>query len=236
MSSGLVKSFIRITRSVIESYMEGFETAFPAVIKKVNDDGTVDITPSIRNVLKNMQIEPDGKDNKPLPVLGVPVLWPGTSAAVVKFELEEGDPMLCVSSSRDLRAWVEGGEDKGPYDPKSFSGNDLNDLIAIPMSRGGKKKVTVEISHDGKVSIEADSVTVAAGNVKIDGELEVTGDASFGKKVNASGSITSEDKMKALDFSTDLVSLNTHLHYATAPYAPVTSPYDPSNPPDPPTP
>lgn len=180
MSSGLVKSFIRITRSVIESYMEGFETAFPAVIKKVNDDGTVDVTPSIRNVLKNMQIEPDGKDKKPLPVLGVPVLWPGTSSAIVKFELKEGDPVLCVSSSRDLRAWVEGGEDKGPYDPKSFSGNDLNDLIAIPMSRGGKKKVVVEISHDGKVSVEADTeLLIKTPNVKIDGELEVTGDARF---------------------------------------------------------
>ncbi len=236
MSDGITKNFIRLIRSVIDSYMEGFETAFPATVKKVNSDGTVDVTPSIRNVLKNMQIEPDGKDDKPLPVLGVPVLWPGTSAAVVKFELEEGDPILCVSSSRDLRAWVEGGEDKGPYDPKSFSGNDLNDLVAIPMSRGGKKKVTVEILHDGKVSIEADSVSVKAEKMKVDGELEVTGDASFGSKISASGNITSEGKMNALDFSTSLVSLNTHLHYATTPYAPVTAPYDPANPPDPPTP
>lgn len=236
MANGLEKSFIRLTRSVIDSYMEGFETAFPAVVKALNDDGTVDVTPSIRNVLKNMQIEPDGDDEKPLPVLGLPVLYPGTSAAIVKFEMKEGDPVICVSSSRDLRAWVEGGEDKGPFDPKSFSGNDLNDLFAIPMSRGGKKKVVVEISHDGKVSITADSVSVMAGKVKVDGELEVTGDASFGKKINASGSITSEEKMNAQDFSTPTVSLNTHLHYATTPYAPVTAPYDPANPPTPPTP
>ena len=236
MANGLEKSFIRLTRSVIDSYMEGFETAFPAVVRKVNSDGTVDVTPSIRNVLKNMQIEPDGEDGKPLPVQGVPVLWPGTSAAIVRFGLEEGDPVICVSSSRDLRAWVEGGEDKGPFDPLSFSGNDLNDLLAIPMSRGGEKKVTVEISHDGKVSIEADSVSVKAEKIKVDGKLEVTGDASFGNKISASGNITSEGKMNALDFSTSLVSLNTHLHYATAPYSPVTAPYDPANPPSPPTP
>ena len=42
MSSGLEKSFVRLTRAVIDSYMEGFETAFPGVVKKVNDDGTVD--------------------------------------------------------------------------------------------------------------------------------------------------------------------------------------------------
>lgn len=224
MASGLEKSFVRLTRSVIDSYMEGFETAFPAVVKSVNDDGTVDVTPSIRNVLKNMQVEPDGEDGKPLPVQGVPVLWPGTSAAIVKFELKAGDPVICVSSSRDLRAWVEGGEENGPYDPKSFSGNDLNDLFAIPMSRGGGKKVVVEISHDGKVSVEADSVSVKAEKMKVDGELEVTGGATFGDKVNA------------LDFSTSLVSLNTHLHYATAPYSAVLAPFDPANPPTPPTP
>ena len=174
MSNGIEKSFVRLTRSVIDSYMEGFETAFPAVVKKVNSDGTVDVTPSIRNVLKNMQIEPDGDDGKPLPIEGVPVLWPGTSDAVVKFALEEGDPVLCVASSRDLRSWIEGGEDKGPYDPLSFSGNDLNDLLAIPMSRGGSRAVSVTLGRDyvsiaGKGSIEMKN----NGTVLVNGHLEV---------------------------------------------------------------
>ena len=175
MASGIEKSFLRLVRSVIDSYMEGFETAFPAVVKKVNGDGTVDVTPSIRNTLKNMQIEPDGEDKKPLPVLGVPVLYPGTSKAIVTFELSEGDPVLCVSSSRDLRAWVEGGEDKGPYDPKSFSGNDLNDLVAIPFSRGGDKAVTVNVGRDS-LSIEGKGKIEMAGDgtVTINGHLEVT--------------------------------------------------------------
>lgn len=174
MASGIEKSFLRLVRSVIDSYMEGFETAFPAVVKKVNGDGTVDVTPSIRNTLKNMQIEPDGEDKKPLPVLGVPVLYPGTSKAIVKFELSDGDPVLCVSSSRDLRAWVEGGEGNGPYDPKSFSGNDLNDLVAIPFSRGGDKAVTVNVGRDS-LSIEGKGKIEMAGDgtVTINGHLEV---------------------------------------------------------------
>lgn len=174
MSNGLEKSFVRLTRSVIDSYMEGFETAFPAVVKKVNDDGTVDVTPSIRNVLKNMQIEPDGSDGNPLPIEGVPVLWPGTSAAVVKFALEEGDPVLCVASSRDLRAWVKGGEDKGPFDPLSFSGNDLNDLLAIPMSRGGSRAVSVTIGRDSVSVTGNGSIEMASdGTVTINGHLKV---------------------------------------------------------------
>ena len=175
MASGIEKSFLRLVRSVIDSYMEGFETAFPAVVKKLNEDGTVDVTPSIRNTLKNMQIEPDGEDKKPLPVLGVTVLYPGTSKAIVKFELSEGDPVLCVSSSRDLRAWVEGGEGNGPYDPKSFSGNDLNDLVAIPFSRGGDKAVTVNVGRDS-LSIEGKGKIEMAGDgtVTINGHLEIS--------------------------------------------------------------
>jgi len=175
MANGLDRIIVRLVRTLIDSYMEGFETAFPAVVKKVNDDGTVDVTPSIRNVLKNMQIEPDGKDGKPLPVEGVPLMWPGTSAAVVKFELEEGDPLLCVSSSRDLRAWVDGGEENGPYSPVSFSGNDLNDMVAIPMTvaKSGRA-VTVNIGRDsvkveGKGTIEMKN----DGTVLVNGHLEV---------------------------------------------------------------
>ena len=210
-----MSEFVKLINSVFDSRMEGFETAFPAVVKKVNDDGTVDVNPSIRNTLKNMQIEPDGKDGKPLAVEGVPVLNIGTSAAIVKFGLAEGDPVLCVSSSRDLRAWIEGGENKGPYDPLSFSGNDLNDLMAIPMSRGGNKKVTVTISHDGKVSVEAESdVTITSPNVKIDGELEVTGNVDVG------GDVSSEGQMNATDFATQAFSLVNHSHATAATGAP----------------
>ena len=215
MANGLDRIIVSLVRTLVDSYMEGFETAFPAVVKKVNDDGTVDVTPSIRNVLKNMQIEPDGKDGKPLPVEGVPVLNIGTSAAIVKFGLAEGDPVLCVSSSRDLRAWIEGGENKGPYDPLSFSGNDLNDLMAIPMSRGGNKKVTVTISHEGKVSVEAESdVTITSPNVKIDGKLEVTGNVDVG------GDVSSEGQMNATDFATQAFSLVNHSHATAATGAP----------------
>ena len=103
------------------------------------------------------------------------MLYPGTSKAIVKFELSEGDPVLCVSSSRDLRAWVEGGEENGPYDPKSFSGNDLNDLMAIPFSRGGDKAVTVNVGRDS-LSIEGKGKIEMAGDgtVTINGHLEVT--------------------------------------------------------------
>lgn len=208
MSDGITKNLIRLIRSVIDSYMEGFETAFPATVKKVNSDGTVDVTPSIRNVLKNMQIEPDGKDGKPLPVEGVPVMNIGTSAAIVKFELAEGDPVLCVASSRDLRSWVGGGENKGPFDPLSFSGNDMNDLVAIPMSRGGSKKVSLTISHDGSLNVEANTdVSIKSPNVKIEGALEVTGNLEVGGDVSSDGTVTG-----SMDVVGGGISVLTHIH------------------------
>lgn len=169
-----MNSIVKLINSVIDSYMEGFETAFPAIVESVNDDGTIDVMPSIRNVLKNMQIEPDGEDGKPLPIQGIPVLWPGTTNAIVKFELKKGDPVLCIASSRDLQEWVEKGENKGPYSPKSFSGNDLNDIMALPMSRGGSKSISITIGRDSVKVAGSGSIEMKSdGSVLINDHLEV---------------------------------------------------------------
>lgn len=204
-----MSGFAGLFDNFFDSRMEGFETAFPAVVERVNGDGSVDVTPSVRNVLKNMQVEPDGDDGKPLHVEGVPVLWPGSSSAVVRFELSEGDPVLCVASSRDLREWVAGGEDNGPYSPKSFAGNDLNDLVAIPVTRGkGSRRTTVTVGKDGTVRVECDSVVIDAERVDVSGELTV------GKNVRAAGEVTAMAK-------TLPVNLSTHTHMtAVGPSAP----------------
>lgn len=192
-----MSGFAWLFDSFFDSRMEGFESAFPGVVRRVNADGTVDVTPSVRNVLKNMQVEPDGKDGRPLPVEGVPVLWPGTATAVARFELAEGDPLLLVASSRDLREWVSGGEESGPFTPKSFSGNDL---VAIPLTMSRKRrKTTITVKRDGTVKIECESVEIDAGNVKISGELEV------GKGVKAGGEVTANAETLA-------VKLSTHTH------------------------
>lgn len=213
-----MSGFAGLFDSFFDSKMEGFETAFPGVVRRVNADGTVDVTPSIRNVLKNMQVEPDGKDGRPLPVEGVPVLWPGTSSAVAKFELAEGDPLLLVASSRDLREWASGGEGNGPYTPKSFSGNDLNDLVAIPVTAGrGSRKTTVSIARNGTVKIKCESVELDAGTVKISGELEVGKGVRAGGSVEADGEVTANAKILP-------VNLSTHTHVCAAPGNPSSPP------------
>lgn len=196
---------VELANETFDSRMEDFETAIPGVVERVNDDGTVDARPSIRNVLKNMQLEPaDPKTGRLRPAKGVPVLWPGTATAVAKFELAEGDPVLLVASSRDLRTWKEGGWDSGkPYSPPSFAGNDMNSLLAVPLrlERHGKSspKTVVTVKRDGSVRVECGKIEIDAESVKISGELEV------GKGVKAGGEVTA-------NADTLPVNLSTHTH------------------------
>lgn len=195
---------VKIASGVFDSEMETFETAMPGNVAKVNEGGTVDVRPSIRNCLSNMQLEPTQKDGQLRTINNVPVLFPGTASAIVKFELQEGDPVLLVASSRDLSEWKDGDWVHGlPCTPRSFAGNDLNSLLAIPVrmeSHGDKKpKITVIVKNDGSVRVECGKIEIDAGNVKISGELEV------GKGVKAGGEVTANADTLA-------VNLSTHTH------------------------
>ena len=200
---------VKIASGVLDSEMETFESAMPGNVAKVNEGGTVDVRPSIRNCLSNMQLEPTQKDGQLRTINNVPVLFPGTASAIVKFELQEGDPVLLVASSRDLSEWKAGDWVHGlPCTPRSFAGNDLNSLLAIPVrmeSHGDKKpKITVTVKKDGKVEIEtASDIAIKAGTLDIEGDLKLTG------KIEATGEITAMA-------GTTPVNLSTHIHASSA--------------------
>lgn len=196
-------SITGLFNQLFDNKMESFETAFPAKIKTVNEDGTVDVVPSIKNVLKNMQMEPTDSEGNLNAVYGVPVLFPGTASAIIEFELKAGDPVLCIASSRDLRTWIEGAWDSDkPFEPLSFSGNDLNDLIAIPMRR--KKHSTnstrIFIDSNGAVLIDTTKkVILDSKYVGVKGDLVVEGN------VKAGGDIVAMSDQKD-------ISLSNHVH------------------------
>lgn len=170
----------------IDNYMQGFETAFPATVSSVNSDGTIDALPSVRNCMANGMPEYAGGDVRPIE--GVPVLQFGTNAAVVRFGLAEGDPVLLVASSRELSGWKADGWEAEPQMPVSFGGNDLNSLVAIPLRRETQPtepKITIEVGQDGTVSVETSgsvtmtsSETTIRNGVRIEGDLSVTGEVT----------------------------------------------------------
>lgn len=218
----------KILDKFFDNKMETFETAMPGTVASFNDDGTVSVRPSIRNCLRNMQIEPDGSDGLPLPIPGIPVLWPGTSSTLIKYELVEGDPVLLISSSRDTRKWLENGWAAGPQDPVSFSGNDLNDLMALPVRLLGhqsltdkrviKPKSTITIKTDGTIQVESKAdVSVKANTVKVDAsEAEFTGSLKVGGSIDADGDVTAMAKLKP-------ITLATHQHAYVGPEGPATT-------------
>ena len=91
----MANSIAKLLDSFFDNKMEDFETAFPAAIESVNDDGTVNVRPSVRNCLRNMQMEPNMKDGKLMVIKNVPVLWAGTKTVHIEYELDKGDTVLC---------------------------------------------------------------------------------------------------------------------------------------------
>lgn len=200
-------------RVEIDNYMQGFETAFPATVSAVNSDGTVDALPSVRNCMANGMPEYAGGDVQPIE--GVPVLQFGTNAALLRFELSEGDPVLLVASSRELSGWKEDGWGTEPQMPRSFGGNDLNSLVAVPLRREAQPsepKVTIDVGQDGEISIETSgAVTMTSSKATINNDVEVVGSLTVTDNVSAGGNVSADGEVTAKAGSTN-VSLSTHIH------------------------
>lgn len=233
----MANSIAKILDRFFDNKMEDFETAFPAVIDAVNDDGTVNVRPSVRNCLRNMQMEPL-KDGKLMAIRNVPVLWIGTKTVHVEYELDAGDTVLCISSSRDIRNWKKEtwGEDAAL--PMSFSGNDLLNLLAIPMRRINEDaSTTISVDREGNVKINAKKVELSAENVEItgalsvDGDIETTGEISSDGNISSKGDVEATGNVKGADFSTPTLSFLGHTHATAATGSPTPpTPYAPPSP------
>ena len=213
----MANSIAKLLDSFFDNKMEDFETAFPAAIESVNDDGTVNVRPSVRNRLRNMQMEPNMKDRKHIVIKNGPVLWAGTKTVHIEYELDQGDTVLCISSSRDIRNWKKEKWDEAAYDPVSFSGNDLLNLLAIPFRRVQESATTViSIDRKGNVTVKASELTLDAENVKITSKLAVDGDISSAGNIASDGEIEATGNVKGADFATPTLSFNGHAHPTAA--------------------
>ena len=204
---------------IISRRLNGIETAVPAKVTDVASDGTISVVALIRKVTVDGIVDTDN-----LVISGIKPFVVG-NATSSEVEIEKGSQVLLVALSRHSREWLNTSSDD-PVTPRSSNGNMLNDVVAIPLSRGDRKKgesSKIYLGADGTVEVkskfgqtmrfESDgSITFnpkSGSKVKISGDLEVAGNME-----------TTAGVVKGMDFQTATLSFNTHVHNCSAPGSP----------------
>jgi hypothetical protein len=167
-------------------------TSMPAIVKKHNDNGTIEVQPAI----KQKHVKGDGNSEwlEHPPLKSVPIQYPGGGGASWTFPVKEGDEVLLCCASRNIDKWHEDGGVQEQMMP--FRMHDMNDSFAIPGFRSQKRKLS-EVhmkaaqlrTDDGKMVIEFDpdskQITIKSPDkpVRIEGSLEVTGEMKTGGEI-----------------------------------------------------
>lgn len=183
--------------------LENIETALPAVITKVNGDGTIDCKPCIRKVAPNGVID---VVNPTIPK--IPLMKLGGANAEFTFPSKEGDQVLLLGISRDSELWKKSLDDDNI--PESSSGLTLNDFVAVPFI--AHKKATgaakINVGEDGSIEL----IPGSSGQIWAKGDLVVQG------KVDASGDVVAGATITdAAIVETGGISLQTHMHPTAVP-------------------
>lgn len=154
--------------------------SFPAIVNVVNDNGTVDVQPAIRerviddnNILSFMQ----------LPIIpNVPVVFPCAGGCSITMPVSPGDECLVVITDQSFDNWWLYGGIQNPIEQRR---HDLTDAFAIfgirSLPKGSSISSSLDMNGPGgnKVSISSDSISISCGytimNVTSSG-VEITGD------------------------------------------------------------
>lgn len=202
---------------LIDRRLCSIETAIPAKVRYVNSDGTL----SVEALIKKVSV--DGiVDVKNLLIDGVKPFVVGNKYACIDFGIVEGSQVMLVSLSRHGREWLNTSSDDAVI-PKSPLGMTLNDLFAVPISRGDREngqKSVIKLGEDGKVEIKSSygqSVTFnkdgsiemspkSGSKVTIKGNVDVKG------QITASDKIHSDNVVEGMDFVAGPLKFVTHVH------------------------
>jgi hypothetical protein len=160
--------------------------------------GTVDVQPLVNQT--------DGAGNiTPLPVLyGLPYLriQGGTNAVIL--DPQVGDIGVAVFGDRDLSAVIA---TKAQAVPGSRRRHSLADGLYLGGMLNGTPQQYVRFTASGITVVSPQIVTIQAPNVKVQGNLEVTGTTQLDQAVTANSTITASGEVKG-----NGIPLSTHKH------------------------
>lgn len=123
-----------IARRTIERALAQARVAIPARVEEFDADArTVVAQPLIRPP------GPVGDTVEEAPLHDVPVIWPGSGRARMRFDLATGDQVLLVFGDHAIDDWALGltkptATDPRLVDPAEVRSHDYTDAIAIPLA------------------------------------------------------------------------------------------------------
>lgn len=187
-----------IIRTQFKIDMSDVYTAMPCKVVNVYQDNKqqkVDVIPSVDNLLK------DGSGEPGMQILGIPIIFPGSSTTLISFPINNGDTVMCVFSQRSMDNFKIGnGEPTTANDYRKFSDQDA---VAIPglfpfgksLNNPQLRKYPHDsnrdlcIAHNIASGTEVNIVLKQAGNLIINTEQAVTVNCKTGV-MNATESYT----------------------------------------------
>lgn len=132
-----------LIRRALDEAFANVNISMPGTIESFDPaTGLADVRPGFKRVFV------DG-DNPDIPIIGsVPVVFPGSGAAFVRFPVKKGDTVLLQFSQRSIDQWTEKG---GQVDPIFDGRFQLSDAVAIV---GLRWKGNALVANGGPDSVE----------------------------------------------------------------------------------
>lgn len=138
-------------RAVVDSMLRELRVCEPARVEAYDPTRfRIDAQP----LLRRGRIREDGvrvADRAPV-VLDVPLVFPGSGGARLRWPVRRGDTVLLVYADRALDRWLNRG---GELDPGDDRGHAITDAIAIPgllsFAEASDAAPLIEFTEDGRI-------------------------------------------------------------------------------------
>lgn len=166
MENSEILTLAEIVDQAINTYLSGVHTCMPGIIVDYQPaKKTATVQPTVKLKYKSDEIV-----SMPL-ISSVPVIFPGSSDAVIHFPLAKGDGVLIVFSETSLENWIAAAS--GEVEPGDDRRYNLTDAFCIPglfPPKNGGKTVTgtgMEILYkNNKINLTDSGIIELNGNTK----------------------------------------------------------------------